>query len=352
MILSEEYSSKSISSVLLFIPALHSSSSFLTPTMLNRSTKTMFYNSFSRATALRARTSVHGRQKHPQTQVRSFYSGLELIPPLAAFASVVLPSMIHIVKPNERAVVVQLGKYDKTLEDGLTFTLPYPITIVKRVNIDERTIEIRDMTVITSDQLNIQIDAIVFYRITDPYKSTYNVNDFEASLKLLVQSVLRDTLGQVKFTDANSKRAMINEMLRVALESQVAQWGADVPKVVLLEAHPPFEVQTSMNSITVAEQGQIAANHTAEQEVILARGRRNAAIMDAEALAESAVIAANAQAEAVSITCKADQEHLVGPAMERFRIDQTSAAMARNTTVILGEGNKNMLNVMDFAAQK
>ena len=266
---------------------------------------------------------------------------------------------LHIVRPNQRGLVEVFGKYTRTADPGLRAVWPFGIGSMEVIPMDMHKVEIPEQSIITKEQLNATVDAVAYYRVKDPYKARYNVDDYENTVPTLAQTTLRNVLGTFTLADANSQRQSINAKLKDELESQVTDWGMEVISVELQEIRPTRRVQESMNNIIIAEQEKIAAENQAHALEIAADGKRRAAIKEAEGEARAVVLAAEADAEQVRLDAqaKADamrlkydtaNECFKGNAMFLERLETTRESLKNNSTVLLGKENQTW-NLLDIA---
>ena len=139
---------------------------------------------------------------------------------LAAFALVlfvVVVSGVKIIRPFERGLVERLGKYHTTSEPGLRLILPI-IDRMVRVDMRERVVDIPPQEVITSDNVVVSVDAVIYYEATDPQRLVYNVVDFYLAVTKLAQTNLRNVVGDMQLDDALTSRDTINAKLREILD--------------------------------------------------------------------------------------------------------------------------------------
>ena len=136
---------------------------------------------------------------------------------------------LRIVRPTEKGLVERLGKYHRFVEGGVTFLFPLLDRII-RVNVTERMTPVQRQDVITKDKVFMGVDAVVFYRIKPDEQSVkasqYNVANFAAQIDTLARTVLRDIIGGMDMSVANTSRPTINTSLKTALDEQTEKWGS------------------------------------------------------------------------------------------------------------------------------
>jgi regulator of protease activity HflC (stomatin/prohibitin superfamily) len=226
---------------------------------------------------------------------------------IAAFIGVVVLVIVYlsirVVQQYEKMVVFRLGKTNETMvrDPGLRFLVPVIDRPVK-VDIREQFIEVPSQTTITRDNAPINVDFLIYWRISDPLKSVVNVVNFPGALQGVATTTLRAVIGDILLDEVLSKREQINEVLRVKLDEVTERWGGKVTTVEIREITPPRDVQDAMNRqlsaertrravITESEGSRQAAINVAEgqkqAEILKAEGDRQAAILRAEGFSEA-----------------------------------------------------------------
>jgi regulator of protease activity HflC (stomatin/prohibitin superfamily) len=257
---------------------------------------------------------------------------------LAAAAFVlfaIVVSGVKIIRPFERGLVERLGKYHATVEPGLRLILPFVDRMV-RVDMRERVVDIPPQEVITSDNVVVSVDAVVYYEATDPQRLVYNVVDFYLAVTKLAQTNLRNVVGDMQLDDALTSRDTINLKLRDILDDATDKWGTRVVRVEIQRIDPPADVMHAMHEQMKAERTRraVVTQAAGEREAAIARaeGEKQAAILKAEGMKESAVLAAVGDAEATKTAADA----------ERFRqaaVAEGEAQAIRAVYQAIHEGN-------------
>jgi regulator of protease activity HflC (stomatin/prohibitin superfamily) len=200
-------------------------------------------------------------------------------------------------------VVFRLGRTNELMvrDPGLRFLIPIIDRPVK-VDVREQFIEVPSQTTITKDNAPINVDFLIYWRISDPLKSVVNVVNFPGALQGVATTTLRAVIGDILLDEVLSKREQINEVLRVKLDEVTERWGGKVTTVEIREITPPRDVQDAMNRqlsaertrravITESEGTRQAAINVAEgqkqSEILKAEGDRQAAILRAEGFSEA-----------------------------------------------------------------
>lgn len=263
---------------------------------------------------------------------------------LVIVALVIVYYTIKIVRPVEKGIVETLGKYSRTAEAGLHFLIPI-VQKMYRVNITEQRVDIQPQSIITKDKLNAEVDGVVYYKVIDPQKSIYNVNDFHSAVTSLTQTTLRAVIGKMTLTEANENRDDINTQVEAILDKQTDPWGITVIRVELQRIEPPADVQAAMNNVVKAENEKIAALDIAAARETKADGERRAEIKQAEGQAQGIRLKAQAEAEAIKLVNEAAEKYFVGNAQLLKRLETVADSLKNNAKVIV-PANTELVNVV------
>ncbi|MGI8792136.1 MAG: SPFH domain-containing protein [Acidimicrobiales bacterium] len=232
---------------------------------------------------------------------------------LAALAFVlfmVVLSGVKIIRPYERGLVERLGKYHATSGPGLRLILPFVDRMV-RVDMRERVVDVPPQEVITSDNVVVSVDAVVYYEATDPQRLVYNVVDFYLAVTKLAQTNLRNVVGDMQLDEALTSRDTINTHLRQILDEATDKWGTKVVRVEIQRIDPPADVMSAMHEQMKAERTRRATVTTAQgdREAAIARaeGEKQSKILEAEGHREAQILDAQGRAEAVKAEADAEK---------------------------------------------
>jgi len=282
----------------------------------------------------------------------------DTLPMTGTIGTITLLSSLRVIRPNQKGLVEMFGKYTRTAEPGLRAIWPFGIGRLERIPMDMHKVEIPEQSIITKEQLNATVDAVAYYRVKDPYKARYHVDDYANTVPTLTQTTLRNVLGTFTLSEANSQRQNINAQLRRELEGQISDWGMEVISVELQQIIPSRRVQESMNNIIIAEQEKIAAENRAHAVEIDADGKKRAEVKKAEGSAQAVTLNAQAQAEAIRLNAQAQadamrlkydtaNECFVGDAKDLERLQTTVESLRNNTVVLMDKGQQtwNLLNL-------
>jgi regulator of protease activity HflC (stomatin/prohibitin superfamily) len=221
-------------------------------------------------------------------------------------------SSVKIVKEKEEHLVESLGSYKRKLEPGLNFIVPFIDQIVYRDTIKEKVLDIPPQTCITRDNVSITVDAVLYWRIVDMYKTYYKVENLRDALVNLVLTQIRAEMGKLELDETFTARTEINETLLRDLDLATDPWGIKVTRVELRDIVPSKAVQESMELQMAAERKKRAAILTSEGErdaaVNSARGKADAKILEAEALKKAAILQAEAEKESIILKAEAQRQ--------------------------------------------
>ncbi len=186
-----------------------------------------------------------------------------------------LSSAIKIVKEYERAVIFRLGRLLGAKGPGIFFIIPF-IDSLRKVDLRVLTFDVPRQMIITKDNVTVQVDAVVYYRVFDPIKAIVQVENYMLSTNLLAQTTLRDILGQVQLDDLLTKREELNQRLQSTLDIPTDAWGIKVTAVVIKDVILPESLQRAMAK-------QAEAERERRSRIIIAEGEYQAAQKMSEA---------------------------------------------------------------------
>lgn len=224
---------------------------------------------------------------------------------LAIILLAILRSMIRIVREYERAVVFRLGRLLGAKGPGVFIIIP-GFDRLKVVDLRLFTLDIPKQRIITKDNVTVDVDAVVYFRVGDPTNAIIKVQDYISASSLIAQTTLRDVLGQVEFDDILSRRDELNKRIQVILDEVTEPWGIKVTSVAIKDAAIPENMQRAIAKQAEAEREKRARIITAEGE-----------LQAAKTMAEAAV------------------QYSKDPAAMRLRELQTWAEIAREKNLIL-----------------
>ena len=245
---------------------------------------------------------------------------------------------IRIVKPTNRGVIERLGKYNRFLHVGFNWIIPI-IESTRSRNITERMTNIASQEIITKDNLNAKVELVVYHKVKDDEesvkKSYYEVDDYKTQIVMLAQTTARNVIGNMKFTEVNSQRAMLNKLLAETIDKEIENWGLKVVRVELKDITPPQSVQETMNNIIQAQNAKDAAIDFATAVETKADGARRAAIKEADGIKQANILKAEGEAQAIQLVNEAAEKYFIGNAQKLRQLEMLEKALKDNTKVVI-----------------
>ncbi len=243
--------------------------------------------------------------------------------PLLWIALVVLFALkkgIYFVPQNRGYVIYTLGRYDKTLSAGLNFIIPFIQAVAADRNLKEQSLDISSQTAITKDNISLNIDGILFMKVTDAGAATNNVTDYKLAVTQLAMTTMRNAIGSMDLDDCFQSRDSINATILSAMTEATAPWGVQVTRYEIKDINPPQSIKEDMEKQMTAEREKRSVILTAEgvktAAITEAEGQKRARVLDAEAAKAEQVLAAEAtkEAQVLEATGKAEAIKLVAEA--------------------------------------
>jgi regulator of protease activity HflC (stomatin/prohibitin superfamily) len=249
--------------------------------------------------------------------------GLIALIAVAVLVLVVVMRAVRIVPQARAGIVERLGRYHRTLTPGLALVIPVIDRVLPYIDLRDQVISFPPQSVITEDNIVVNIDTVVYYEVTDPKAYTYEVAQPIVAIEQLSVTTLRNLIGGLDMEKALTSRDEVNAQLRTILDEATGEWGIRVIRVELKAIDPPTTVQNAMESQMKAErekravilsaQGQkesqiLNADGAKQSQILDAEGRKRSQILAAEGEREAAILRAEGEARAVEITFKAIHE--------------------------------------------
>ena len=272
------------------------------------------------------------------------------------FCALIVIKGLRIVKQSEAMVVERLGKYHKTLAAGINIIIPiidkprsvqwrYPAEDIngrllikykfrERVDLRETVFDFPKQSVITKDNVVTEINAMIYFQITDPVKSVYEINNLPNAIEKLTQTTLRNVIGELDLDDCLTSRDTINNKLRNILDDATNKWGVKVNRVELQDINPPQDIKEAMEKQMRAERNRraqiIEAEGTKKAAILEAEGRKGADINEAEGARQAKILQAEGEAEARIKVAEAEAEAIrkITVAVAETKADPTQYLIA------------------------
>lgn len=255
---------------------------------------------------------------------------------------------IRIVRPTERGLIERLGKYHSFAQPGFHWIIPL-VDQMYRVNTTEQMVDAEQQEIITNDNLNARVDAVVYFKVLGDEESVknsqYNVNSYPLQVVSLSRTTLRNIIGTLTLKSANSERGKINSELHRTLAEETANWGIEIVRTELKEIDPPKDVQETMNKVVKAENEKIAAIDYATAAETSADGTKRAKIKEAEGVKQSKILEAEGSAEAIRLVNEAANKYFIGNAQLLKRLEITETSLKSNTKIVVPSGTE-LVNVI------
>ncbi|GGS62503.1 paraslipin [Planobispora rosea] len=268
---------------------------------------------------------------------------------VVAIAGFALVRTVRIVPQATAGIVERLGRYHRTLLPGLNLVVPFIDRIKGTIDLREQVVSFPPQPVITSDNLVVSIDTVIYFQVVDPRAATYEIANFLIGVEQLTVTTLRNVVGGMDLERTLTSREEINTELRGVLDDATGKWGIRVNRVELKAIDPPASIQDSMEKQMRADRDKRAAVLAAEGQkqaaILTAEGQKQAVVLKARGDAEAAVLKAQAEAEAKAMRAKgeADAIAMVFRAIHEGKPDQELLAYQYLRTlpeIARGDANK------------
>ncbi|MGA8980359.1 MAG: SPFH domain-containing protein [Pedococcus sp.] len=232
-----------------------------------------------------------------------FSAGFIVLVLLVVFAAIVIIRTVRIVPQQTALIIERLGRYARTLEGGIHFLVPFVDKVRANVDLREQVVSFPPQPVITSDNLVVNIDTVIYYSVIDAKSAVYEIANFIQGIEQLTVTTLRNVIGSLDLEQTLTSRDQINAQLRGVLDEATGKWGIRVNRVELKAIDPPMSVQESMEKQMKAERERRAqilyAEGTKQSAILTAEGEKQSQILRAEGSAQARILEAQGQARAI-----------------------------------------------------
>jgi len=247
---------------------------------------------------------------------------------------------IYTLRPFERGIQEQLGKYHRFVMPGLGFQIPF-IHITRVRDIREHTMDIHPQPVITKDNVEILVDGIMWVRPTvdeESIKRTfYNIDDWKRAIVQLAMTNLRQEFGDLTLDESLVARETIATNLQRILNTYAVEWGLTVSKVEIRLIDPPEDIKKAMHKQKTAEQERRSMRLLATGEFEAAEQQKLAIIQRAEGEREAVIQVAQGKAEAIRLVNEAAERYFIGNAQLLKRMEMTENSLRENAKIVITE---------------
>lgn len=193
-------------------------------------------------------------------------------------AVILILSGLRVVNQYERGVVLTLGRFSGLKEPGLRIVIPIFQRMIK-VDTRTNTIDIPKQEVITKDNVTVNVDAVVYFRVLDAQKAVLEITDYIYATSQFAQAALRDVTGNIELDSLLGKRDTVSDQIKAIVDKQTEKWGIDVDTVKLQNIELPQDMKRAMAKQAEAERERRAVIITAEGEKAAAQSVADAAVM-------------------------------------------------------------------------
>ena len=215
---------------------------------------------------------------------------------------------VKVVPQSEVFVVERFGRYTKTLGAGLNLLVPFLDDVAHRVSVLERQLPEFTISVITRDNVEVQLEATVFYRVLEASRTVYRIRDVDAALHTAATSIVRSAAGKLELDDLQSSRDSMNQEIATNLQAAAEVWGIDITRTEITDVIIDEKTKDSQRQQLNAERERRAAIARAEGEKRSVELAADARLYEAQKEAEAVRVAAEAEAYAIEFKAKADAE--------------------------------------------
>ncbi|MGO3455099.1 MAG: SPFH domain-containing protein [Marinomonadaceae bacterium] len=222
-------------------------------------------------------------------------------------AVVLLKNSIKFVPQNQAYVIERFGKYQSTKEAGLNFILPFIDRISADRSLKEQAVDVPEQSAITKDNISLHVDGVLYFRVLDPYKATYGVDDYVFAVTQLAQTTMRSELGKMELDKTFEERDVLNTNIVASINDAAGPWGIQVLRYEIKDIVPPQSVMEAMEA-------QMKAERVKRAQILESEGDRQAAINRAEGEKASVVLAAQADKEEQVLRAEGEAKAIVAVA--------------------------------------
>jgi regulator of protease activity HflC (stomatin/prohibitin superfamily) len=269
---------------------------------------------------------------------------------VVVFAITIIIMGVKVVPTGTAYTVERWGRYTRTLEPGLNLIIPLVDKIGGKPSLKETVLNIPSQVVISKDNAPITVDAVMYFKIVEPEKAVYRVNDLMRALENLGLTQIRNTLGTMDFDEMLSERSRINAELLSVIDEATEPWGVQVPRIELKDINPPPELEKAM-------QQQMTAERNKRAEILQAEGKKQASILIAEGGKEASIRLAEGEKQAEFLRAEAKERQaeadakatkMVSEAIDQGNIQAINFQVAMKYTEALGQiaGSENSKVIM------
>jgi regulator of protease activity HflC (stomatin/prohibitin superfamily) len=265
-------------------------------------------------------------------------TGLIVLAVLVLFALFVAAKTVRIIPQARAGVVERFGRYNRTLQPGLTIVVPFIDRVRPLIDLREQVVTFPPQPVITEDNVSVGIDTVLYFTITDPKSASYEVANPLQAIEQLTVTSLRNIVGDLTLEETLTSRDQVNTRLRLVLDERTGKWGIRINGVEIKSIDPPASIQEAMEKQMRAERDRRATILTAEgvkqAQILTAEGEKQSAVLKAQGAREAAILRAEGEAKAIDTVFRAIHEGDPDPKLLSYQYLQMLPQLAK------GEANK------------
>jgi regulator of protease activity HflC (stomatin/prohibitin superfamily) len=228
---------------------------------------------------------------------------------VVVFLLILFARTVRIVPQARAGIVERLGRYNRTLNPGLTILMPFVDRLKPLIDLREQVVSFPPQPVITEDNLVVQIDTVLYFTINDAKSVTYEVANPLQAIEQITVTTLRNVIGSLSLEDALTSRDHINAQLRGVLDEATGKWGIRLNRVEIKSIDPPGTIQEAMEKQMRAERDKRAAILTAEgfkqSQILTAEGEKQSAVLKAEGAKQATILRAEGESQAIATVFQA-----------------------------------------------
>src|SRR4051795_6365601 len=257
---------------------------------------------------------------------------------LVLFAVFLAARTVRVIPQARAGVVERWGRYSRTLTPGLNIVVPFIDKVRPLIDLREQVVTFPPQPVITEDNVSVGIDTVLYFTITNPKDTSYEVANPLQAIEQLTVTTLRNIVGDLTLEETLTSRDRVNDKLRAVLDERTGKWGIRINGVEIKSIDPPGSIQEAMEKQMRAERDRRAAILTAEgvkqSQILTAEGEKQAAVLTAEGAKTAAILRSEGQSKAIATVFKAIHEGDADPKLLAYQYLQMLPQIAQ------GESNK------------
>lgn len=263
-----------------------------------------------------------------EQMIMQFLGGNIVLILLAVFIVICILAGIKIVPQSEKFVVERFGRLRAVLGPGINFIVPFLDRVAHRISVLERQLPTMTQDAITSDNVLVQVDSSVFYRITEPEKTVYRIRDVDGAISTTVAGIVRSEIGRMELDQVQSNRSQLIAAIKDQLAAQVDDWGIELTRAEILDVNLDAQTRQAMLQQLNAERARRAQVTEAEGSKRAVELQADAELYSAEQAAKARRVQADAEAYATEVVAKAIATNGIEAAQYQVALKQVESLNA------------------------